>query len=313
MTLEEYSRRGDKMARACMAFLSKFNVDFFKVSPDGRYMVENWGCKIKFVEEKDNSFVEEHAVKVPEDWEKLEVLDPRRDGRLGEQLKALSILSERIGKRLPFLETVFSPMTLATFLGGTQRVSEDMKLHSSALRKGLETISDTVIDFGRACLDQSSTGIFYAIKVAERGVLTAEQFNEFGARYDLRVLDALSDAPMIVLHLHSEKPKNKLLMDKIVEYPAHAINWWDRGSALNLRCAKKKFGKRFCLIGGIDHKKTLPYGTQAEIEKEVKDAIEAAGDDGGFILGPGCQIQSASDERLSAALNAATKYGTRAN
>ena len=71
---------------------------------------------------------------------------------------------------------------------------------------------------------------------------------------------------------------------------------------------KKEFGKDLSFWGGIDTQKILPYGTQQEVEDEVKRVIEIMSRDGGYIFAPGHNIQAlVPPENVEAMLNAALK------
>ena len=50
--------------------------------------------------------------------------------------------------------------------------------------------------------------------------------------------------------------------------------------------AKARYGGRLSFYGGISTQKTLPYGTVADVEDEVKRLIEIVGKDGGYIAAP---------------------------
>lgn len=54
---------------------------------------------------------------------------------------------------------------------------------------------------------------------------------------------------------------------------------------------KEDFGDRLCFWGSIDEQHTLPFGSPADVEKEVKDRIAVLGKNGGLILGPTHHVQ----------------------
>ena len=54
---------------------------------------------------------------------------------------------------------------------------------------------------------------------------------------------------------------------------------------------KKQYGKNLCFWGTIDEQHTLPFGTPAEVEAEVRLRVETVGKNGGLILGPTHHVQ----------------------
>ena len=54
---------------------------------------------------------------------------------------------------------------------------------------------------------------------------------------------------------------------------------------------KKEYGHQLCFWGSIDEQHTLPFGTPAEVEQEVKARLKTLGKSGGLILGPTHHVQ----------------------
>jgi uroporphyrinogen decarboxylase len=57
------------------------------------------------------------------------------------------------------------------------------------------------------------------------------------------------------------------------------------------RRLKAEFGDRLAFHGGIDINATLPRGTAAEVEAEVRDRVQTLGRGGGYILCSSHHIQ----------------------
>jgi uroporphyrinogen decarboxylase len=302
----EASRDPEKMVKAHLAFREKFDVDFLKMMPDGMYMAEAWGTKLKW--ENGNAWNLESGVKRTEDWARVQALDPARDPILVAQLKAVGLLADKIGGEIPFIQTIFSPLTWAIKIAGVKQVMQDMRQNSSALASGLERIAESVASFGRECLNKGATGFFFAMQNTSKNNLTATEFDEFSFRYDMKILKELGASEFIMLHMCTRKG-DEFYIDKIGKYPVHAINWWDKGSPLTLRKAREILGEKFCLIGGLDHVETLPKGTPEQVQEEVRMAVESVGKGGRFILGPGCTLPATTPaENLLAAIRAASTY-----
>jgi uroporphyrinogen decarboxylase len=54
---------------------------------------------------------------------------------------------------------------------------------------------------------------------------------------------------------------------------------------------KKAFRDKLCFWGSIDEQHTLPFGTPADVEREVITRLETLGQGGGLILGPTHHVQ----------------------
>jgi uroporphyrinogen decarboxylase len=54
---------------------------------------------------------------------------------------------------------------------------------------------------------------------------------------------------------------------------------------------KRAYGDRLCFWGSIDEQYTLPFGTAAEVKREVHTRLETLGKNGGLIIGPTHHVQ----------------------
>lgn len=316
---EKANRDGEELARAHVALLNEldYTMDLLKVTPFYRFMAYHWGSRFQFINNEEDPEMVDVAVKRTEDWKQLWVLDPKKE--LREYVRAISILSREIGRRMPFIFTLPSPLVIAVNQISTpERVYADMKAQPCALKEGLETVTQTCIDYGRACMDEGATGVFYGLggggNVWSR--MNRNQLEEYGLYYDNKVLAALKDAPIRLLHVCCRKDQedpqtNGGLMESgwFRQYGVNAINWWD-ARFTSLLVAKKIYGDKFCVVGGIDQEGAMRTGTPERVEDQVKAAIESAGEGGGLVIGPGCTVfQDTPIENFNAVGRAVDKYG----
>jgi len=272
---EKAHRDGEELARAHLALLRMldYKMDLLKVTPFYRYMSLIWGSRYRFVDNEEEVEGIDVVVKGPEDWGRLWVLDPRRE--LREHLWAVELLSRELGASTPFIYTIPSPLVQALHHVSTpERVYADMAEHPDALREGLRVIAESCIEFGRACLEEGATGIFYGVGSGGRywSRMTREQLEEYALRYDRMVLKALRDAPIRLLHICSTRDEDPQKFGGLMEegwfrhYPVDALNWWD-AQFTPLEVAKGVYGDRFCLVGGLDQEGALKAGDPGEVEE----------------------------------------------
>jgi uroporphyrinogen decarboxylase len=57
------------------------------------------------------------------------------------------------------------------------------------------------------------------------------------------------------------------------------------------REVKKEYGDRLCFWGSMDEQYTLPFGTPAEVQREVMTRLKTLGKNGGLIIGPTHHVQ----------------------
>jgi uroporphyrinogen decarboxylase len=188
------------MIHSHLTFQNTYDCDLIKVSPAGSYAVEDWGVKTAFQgsPEGTRDYLT-RAIHQPADWERLQPL-PLDRGMLGVVLEALRGLREALKGQVPFIATIFSPLSLAKKLA-EPRYLEDLRQHPAALHAGLHTIAETTARLARASVDAGADGVFFATQCATRKLLTEDEYAEFGEAYDRLVLDAVRGA-LVVAHIH---------------------------------------------------------------------------------------------------------------
>ena len=73
---------------------------------------------------------------------------------------------------------------------------------------------------------------------------------------------------------------------------------------------KEHLAGKACVLGNIDCRDLLPFGTEEEVEQTVKETIQQAGKGGGYIISssnsihPGCK-----PENYIAMVKAVHRYG----
>ena len=77
---------------------------------------------------------------------------------------------------------------------------------------------------------------------------------------------------------------------------------------------KQEFGDRLSFWGGVDIQRVLPYGTPADVEREVALRIEELGPGGGYVCTPAHNVQpGVPAENVCALYDAAYRHGVYAS
>jgi len=274
-------QRAEDLARAQIAFQRQFDFDFMKVTPASSFCLEDWGVRDRWVGHSDEGTREylERPVKSPSDWSGLALLDPR-EGALGRQLRCLELIRGAVGDEVPFVQTVFSPLTQAKNLVGAN-VMAHLRRYPTEMRAGLDTITETTVRFVEEAVRKGADGIFYAVQEASYELMTEDEYCGWCRPYDLGILEAARAGWFNVLHLHGRE----VMFELVAGYPVQAVNWHDRETEPSLSEAVVLCDK--VLIGGLGQVKTMLLGTPEDVRAEAKEAMEQTGGRR-FILGTGC-------------------------
>ena len=285
------------LAQATLRFHERYGGDFVKITPNGGYAVQAWGC-VEAQEERPDGHrpCVTCAVRDAEDWKRIRPLDPMVAPGYVEQFETIVRMGfdRRIGDA-PVVPTLFSPLSLARKLSAN-RLDEDLRERPGLVRDALEAITETLIAFAARALDEGVSGIFYSIQAASRALHTDAEYAEFGEPYDRRILESFHGRSILtIVHCHG----TDLMFDRLARLPGHAWNWDDRATPPTL--AEARAIVPGAVVGGLHQWKTLRDGTPEEAEVEARDAI-AQTSGTGLIVGPGCVLPSETPDPNVAAV-----------
>ncbi len=289
----------DGLAEETLRQAGHFDWDYLKPQSRAQAFAEMWGLTYTPSPVPDQKFTTTHVpLAGAADLARLRPADPTT-GALGEQIRALRQIRAGAGPAVPITWTVFSPLMIARYLlpGDAAQVLEIARGEPDALMTGLEAITETLVGYVGACLQNGADGIFYATNLATREMLTADECARFQRPYDLRVLAAAAAAPFNVMHVCGQDA----LFDAFADYPVAAFSWALGPDNPSLADGHRRTGK--ASMGGIPN--SFENYTPSDIGRRVRAAIEEM-QGRWLVLAPDCSIDIAtSEELLLAARNAA--------
>jgi len=290
------------LSSAMLEYHRAFDWDWMKINPRATYFAEAWGNQYDFT----------HYISVlptpirvtlqaTADLAQIRPVDPA-DGPFGEQLDVTARIKRALDDGALVNQTVFSPLSVLGFLAGgpagyaipglpqslpflRRAIQED----PAALEAALDAVAETLAAYAQLTVQAGADGIFFAIvRLARDDALTREEYERFGRPYDLRVLDAVSGAPMNVLHLCGDH----VYFDQVADYPVHAISW-NSESPGNPSFGEAASMTRAALMGGVAEDTTLPIGSPEDVARAVQAALAGTGGQR-TLIAAGCSVNPAT-------------------
>lgn len=285
------------LAAAHLKWQADYDWDLVKVGPASSYSVIDWGVQDRWVGHIEGTReTTGYAVQQPADWEALRPTDPGR-GMLATQIEALRLVGEGLRGDVPFIATVFSPLSMAKHLAGNDVALSHMRQAPDAFHRGLETLTESIIRFIDAARATGIAGIYYAVQHAAYPLLSRDEFATFGRPYDRRVLESAGDLWCNMVHLHGRR----VMFDLVADYPVPLLNWHDRETGIALSDGLGHFPG--AASGGVSQW-TLHREDPAGALAEAADARRQTGDRR-LLLGTGCVIMTTTPLRNIRALRQA--------
>jgi len=296
----EQDQTATALANSTLAWQERYDNDFIKFMPPGDYATIDWGLTSEYRGSRSGTRETTHyPIVTADDWQRIAPIPVDR-GMHRAVIEAARLTSERLNDAAPLLQTIFSPLTIAMKLS-EGRVLDHLRERPERVHEALAAITTVTHAMTAATLERGASGIFFATQCATTDLMTAREYEEFGARYDRQVLDAAGASRFTMLHIHGEK----IIFDALMTYPVHAINWHDRRTSPILAEGARRSGK--CAIGGI-HEHGIATMTPDEAAAQARDAVTATGGRQ-VMIGPGCVIPITTPPANIAAVIRAVREG----
>jgi uroporphyrinogen decarboxylase len=277
----------------------RYRLDFVKLQPRATFFAEAYGSQYQpSGSDEEHPTLTRAGVETLEDWAKLPEVDASHPA-FADQVEALRLTVAELGDKIPVIQTVFSPLTVAGHLIGKdpEGVVKMLLDHPDLLGPALARIARGLASFSTASVKAGGVGVFFAISgYASADMLSEEDYRRLALGHDLSVIELLpEDAWFNVAHLCG----SRLHFDIAKALGLQAVSW-DVYQPGNPTLAEGRDHTGMAAMGGLRQKTTLVKATPKEVIAEGQAALE--GTDGrGVILAPGCSIDvHAGDDNLSA-------------
>jgi len=259
----------ERTAQVHLEFFEAYDLDFLKVMNDYDYPMPE-GMEV---------------MATPADLQRLTPFDVTRTP-MGNQLKAIEIISKALRGKALFVDTVFNAWNTMRRNLVKEAMPKLMADHPRVLQDALKIMNQNLIQYALASLERGAAGIFLSVPATAESV-TLEQYEEFMRPFDLQFLKAIEEkGEFHILHAHGEK----LYFDRLLDYPVHALSWADLNGGPTISEVRRRTS--LTLMAGLDHVK-FPYVSVRVIRDQVKAALAQAGNTK-FILAPGCSVPTYS-------------------
>ena len=281
---EEWSPRD--LAEVTIERARRFGWDFVKFQPRASMFAEAFGSTYQ---------PSGHSMRAPilirpavpdlDSWKSVRLTNRQA---LDDQVESIGIVARELGRDVPVIQTVFSPLTVGGYLVGKSqsRVVRELRKHPEIVGPALDRIAEALVDFSRRSVEAGAAGIFFAVSgYAGDKVMKEAVYRDLALPHDLAVLDALPrQAWFNVVHLCGSHLNFSLARD----LPAQAVSWSIHNQG-NPSLAEGRDIAGRAVMGGLSQRATLLYGPGSKIEAEARAAVNETGGRG-LLLAPGCSV-----------------------
>jgi uroporphyrinogen decarboxylase len=199
------------------------------------------------------------------------------------------------------------PLAVLNMMRGAQRLLKDCLLHPKAVMAGMETVTETLIEYVEALCDAGLPAVALDTLLASWSGLSRELWEKIEAPFVRQIADAiLQKQRAVFIHNCGDGP----YFDLQIRYMDPMAISFARlpDDCASLKELKNKYGSQVILVGNIPTP-VLSWGTPADVKAECKKIIEDLSPGGNFILAPGCEFPpNGPFENAEAIIEAAREY-----
>ncbi|MGC2404024.1 MAG: uroporphyrinogen decarboxylase family protein [Acidobacteriaceae bacterium] len=222
-----------------------------------------------------------------------------------EQLHTLELVRDGLNGNAYFIDTLYGPYMTAMLLVAAEpefankksagdrmdvinHIHTFQKENPAAWEQALEGITQSTVNHIRRSQKIGCSGTLVSVYNAESKFGSVADYERYSRPYDKRVLAALADTKLTLLHLHTlERP----YVDQFRDFAAPVINYSVKTSGIPVAEMRKVYPQ--AIAGGVDEV-DFDRLTTEEIREQWKLAREQAGSK--YIITPGCSVPDASTD-----------------
>lgn len=288
------------LAQQTVAFQKKYQWDFVKINPRATYYAEAFGNRYDHLDYTDVlpklQAYPFHKATDLDNWAENVTVNYQP---FKEQVQLAKEIRSQLGPHIPILQTLFSPLSILTFLAGhnpypgapadpNKKESQLLTLlehNPQGAKKALECITNTCIQYVKDILHNDIDGFFYSIfGHGNLKELPSDYYDEFSAPYDQKIFKAIKSRQGLLMFHTCGPNANPQKFASIEEIDI--LHWADRDKGnpnLNDTFLQDKL-----VAGGVDQRLFTKQQT-TEISIQANQAIQTkAGKP--FVLTAGCGL-----------------------
>lgn len=260
-------------------------------------MIEALGAEIDY--SKFWPGVKSHMIHKIEDYEKLWILDPYKDGRLPVLVKQMELVSQAMGEKMFLWGQEFSPFTFLFQMSEATQAVVDMVYHPNVIKKTLEIITQSIIELMKALAKSGANGFRLNAQRWDRAFFSKDHIREFDFPYVSKIFAEAKKLNLPTkMFVELPNPHIDLMLElknldcfEFLDTAPHTRSneiprkWvWEDLDEVDLKNLREMLRGKLCLSMPAAGRPIMERGTPEEVEVAIKKWLRIMGEGGGFTL-----------------------------
>ena len=274
--------------------------------PQERF-IDEWGRIMEPRAETKTTWWIGGTVETDEEIESYAPPDPEAEGRFEMVERVVKTLR---GEDTVIMGQVHSGWHMAFQVrGGIDKLLLDMYRRKGMAHKFMDKISQTCLGMAKQMIEGGVEILFVTDDYADcrSPFMSMEQFREFELPNIRRMVDFATSKGTPVLK-HTDGNIYPILED-MTEAGIKGIHPVEPGT-MDLADVKQRYGHKICILGNVDCRYVLPFGSEQDVREDVRRCIDAAAEGGGYVLTSSNSIHAnCKPDNVLTMVDEARKYG----
>ncbi len=278
---EELCQSGDKIYEVWSAAIREFDYDWAWVQIDDCFEFEPIG--IACPGDGDILRATSGVLKVGEGLDRIRTMDPLRDGRMPEKLKAIRRLREEFGDDVLVTGSIAAPFSAVGLAWGIEEsmllIYDDPRL----LREAMERWKDFYMRYLKAQQQAGAHAIWFGDCNAFSGLLSVEQYQEHIFAVTRELVQYAEQELNLMMWMHNSEIK----VPHVLSHVPLGLSFESIGPAADIAAVRKATRGKEAISGNLDPIEVLWRGNPETIAAEVRRIMAVGKPGGGYIFAPG--------------------------
>ncbi len=237
------------------------------------------------IPEDDSPSVPDPFLERPEDLNKLQPVDPQKDGRLPYLLEVVRKLKRAVGTDVPVIAWASPPFRTACMLRGMVNFYQDFHRRPEFAKELLEVSYAACVAYGKALVDAGADIICTSNPVANMDCISRKAYAEFSHPYSKRMWGELKEhgAKAVLFHTCGRwLDRYDLVCDENIDV-VHC-------DKIELAEFKAKYTERVAVMGNVRSVMTLLHGAEEDVRRETLECLRQGAPFGRYIASADCAV-----------------------
>jgi len=289
-TYSEWSQDSELMAKSMIQAQELIGFDCILGLVDVSVEAADLGQKVLFpIEDTAHPDYNDLFVKTPDDYFKIQPVDPTKAPRMKEVLRYMEIMANECAKTIPIVGFVYGPLGILSMMRGADYLFRDCYKYREAVIKAEEIITPVLVDYIKAMARTGVYAIIVDTSFASQTIMNKKMWLELESPFVKILADTIRECGCKSM-VHN--CGNGIYFDVQIEtmQPAAISFACLPDDCKNMAELKLKYGNKTTLCGYVNPAQYAFLGTAEEMKLECKRQIAELGKNGGFMLATGCEF-----------------------